>query len=141
MDAINITEAVENNFDNRNCKVFIGTFGPLFHVGNFLLGVAFVLPQWFTTSQLALRGLVTTAYLLLSVWSALKTCASQYFLYNVSFMIISAVYVTILSVKHFPVFIPKHLESIYAKVFRPFHINKKVSFETSKSFMLFFDKS
>ena len=125
MDASNITEVV-NQFDTGNCKLFLGTFGPVFHVGNFLLGVAFVLPQWFTTSQLALRGLVTAAYLLLSIWTALKTCAAQYFVYNVAIMIISAVYLTTLIVKHFPVFIPKHLETIYGKIFRPFHISKKV---------------
>lgn len=136
MDTLNITEVV-NHFDTGSCKVFIGTFGPVFHVGNFLLGVAFVLPQWFTTSQLALRGLVTAAYLLLSVWSALKTCAAQFFLYNVAFMVISAVYLTTLIVKHFPVFIPKHLETIYGKIFRPFHISKKVS---SKILNIYFAK-
>ena len=116
----------DSSFDTGNCKEFLGEFGPVFHVGNFLLGVAFLLPQWFTTSQLALRGLVTTAYLFLCIWSALKTCAAQFFLYNVSILIISSIYLTTLIIKHFPVFIPKHLEPLYSKIFRPFHINKKV---------------
>ena len=118
---------IENSVENGNCHDFPGKFGPLFHVGNFLLGVAFLMPQWFTNSELALRGLITAAYLFLTIWSALKTCSAVYFLYNVLILVISSVYLAALSIKYFPVIIPKHLEPIYTKVFRPFHINKKVS--------------
>ena len=117
---------LENNVVNGNCHDFPGQFGPVFHIGNFLLGVAFLMPQWFTTSELAMRGLITAAYLFLTIWSALKTCSAAYFLYNVSILVISSIYLTTLIVRHFPVFIPKHLEPIYAKVFRPFRITKKV---------------
>ena len=122
----------EDSFDTGSCKMFgpgqvHGEFGPLFHFGNVLLGIAFLMPQWLTTSQLALRGLVTFAYLFLTIWSAIKTCAAQYFLYNISILVISTIYLVRLSIKHFPVIIPKHLETIYNKIFRPFHISKKVN--------------
>ena len=123
---------IENSVENGNCHDFPGKFGPLFHVGNFLLGVAFLMPQWFTNSELALRGLITAAYLFLTIWSALKTCSAVYFLYNVLILVISSVYLAALSIKYFPVIIPKHLEPIYTKVFRPFHINKKVRYCINK---------
>ena len=123
MEMINITEEV----DPRNCKLFVGTFEPIFHVGNFLLGIAFLVPQWFATSQLAIRGLITLGYLLLTIWSAIWVCAAQYFLYNIVILIINAIHLTTLLVKHIPVFIPKYLESTYSKIFRPFHMSKKVS--------------
>ena len=116
----------DEGFDTGSCKVFRGEFGPLFHVANFLLGVAFLVPQWLNTTQLMLRGLVFTAYFFLCIWSAVEICAAQYFLYNLLILIISGIYLTTLIIKHFPVYIPKHLETIYNKIFRPFHINKKV---------------
>ena len=125
---------VENSVENGNCHEFPGKFGPLFHVGNFLLGVAFLMPQWFTNSELALRGLITAAYLFLTIWSALKTCSAVYFLYNISILVISSIYLAALSIKYFPVIIPKHMEPIYTKVFRPFHINKKVRYLINKVF-------
>ena len=127
-----LSNDTEDSFDTGSCKMFgpgqvHGEFGPLFHLGNVLLGIAFLMPQWLTTSQLALRGLVTFAYLFLTIWSAIKTCAAQYFLYNISILVISTIYLIRLSIKHFPVIIPKHLETIYNKIFRPFHISKKVN--------------
>ena len=127
-----LSNDTEDSFDTGSCKMFgpgqvHGEFGPLFHFGNVLLGIAFLMPQWLTTSQLALRGLVTFAYLFLTIWSAIKTCAAQYFLYNISILVISTIYLVRLSIKHFPVIIPKHLETIYNKIFRPFHISKKVN--------------
>ena len=127
MEYYNHSMDLEENGANGNCHDFPGKFGPLFHVGNFLLGVAFLMPQWFTTSELAMRGLITASYLFLTIWSALKTCSAIYFLYNVSILVISSIYLTTLIIKHFPVFIPKHMEPIYSKVFRPFRITKKVS--------------
>ena len=127
-----LSNDTEDSFDTGSCKMFgpgqvHGEFGPLFHISNVLLGIAFLMPQWLTTSQLALRGLVTFAYFFLTIWSAIKTCAAQYFLYNISILVISTIYLIRLSIKHFPVIIPKHLETIYNKIFRPFHISKKVN--------------
>ena len=103
-----------------------GTHGAGFHVGNFLLAIAFLLPQWLANSKLYLRLLVTLGYLVLSTWAALRTCAASYFLYNVVILAINAIYLTVLIVKYFPVFIPKHLETVYNKMFRPFRMDKKV---------------
>ena len=137
-----LSNDTEDSFDTGSCKMFgpgqvHGEFGPLFHFGNVLLGIAFLMPQWLTTSQLALRGLVTFAYFFLTIWSAIKTCAAQYFLYNISILVISTIYLIRLSIKHFPVIIPKHLETIYNKIFRPFHISKKVNTVTYIDVVMF----
>ena len=120
---------MEEHGSQAHCKTFALlniTHGAGFHIGNFLLAIAFLLPQWFANSRLYLRLLVTLAYLVLSVWAALRTCAASYFLYNVVIMTINAIYLTVLIVKYFPTFIPKHLETVYNKMFRPFRMEKKV---------------
>ena len=125
-------EALHNPTEEGNqahCKMFVlhhGTHGASFHIGNFLLAIAFLLPQWFANSRLYLRLLVTLGYLVLSAWAALRTCAPSYFLYNVVILTVNAICLTVLIVKYFPVFIPKHLETVYNKMFRPFRMDKKV---------------
>ena len=111
----------------QNCKPFFGKFGVMFHAGNFALGLAFVIPQWLKLQKIYLRGCMTFGLLLLTIWSALEICASQWFVYNLIGLMINLVYFLRLGVKHFPVMVPKHLEGVYAKMFKPLNMGKKAS--------------
>ena len=73
------------------------------------------------------RGLVTFGLVLLTSWTALKTCSGPWFIYNIIALAINAVYFFTLAIKHFPVIVPKNMEGVYTKMFKPLNMGKKVS--------------
>jgi hypothetical protein len=48
--------------------MFGSMFGPLFHFGNLVLGIGFLVPQGFDFSYLLLRGFLTSGLFLLLIW-------------------------------------------------------------------------
>ena len=64
---------------------------------------------------------------LLTTWSAVRICAGSWFVYNLVALLVNAVYLVALSIKHFPVIVPKNMEGVYTKMFKPLNMGKKVS--------------
>lgn len=111
---------------NPYCELWNGTFTPMFHSANVVFGAAFLVPQSFALSLLALRTLVTFALVLTVVWAAGTVCrAPDMFLWNCCFAVINFIHLLILIKKHFPTFVSKDMTDLYTKVFRPLQINKK----------------
>ena len=121
-----IHEEEEVSQPQSNCKLLYGHFSVLFHMGNLFLGIAFVLPQWLKLSKFALRGCVAFGLLLLTIWSAINMCHGQWFFYNIIGFLINGIWFVLSAVKHFPVKIPKHLDGMYNKIFKPLRMGKKV---------------
>ena len=109
-----------------NCRLFYGNFSVLFHISNLIMGLSFAMPQWLKFYKSLVRGCITFGLFLLTIWTATETCASQWFLYNLAGFVVNGVYFLLLTIKHFPVSVPKHLEGVYVKVFKPLRMGKKV---------------
>lgn len=124
------SDAAEVEDENGSCKLFYGSFGPMFHAGNLFLGLAFAIPQWMKFQKVCLRGLMTFGMILLTAWSAIKICAGTWFIYNLVTLTINAIYFITLAIKHFPVIVPKNMEGVYTKMFKPLNMGKKVSANT-----------
>ena len=100
-------------------------FDNVFHVGNVILGVAFLVPQDFELAILSLRTLAATAFGFLVFWSLNTICGFDIFVYNSLFLVVNVVYSCKLMREHCPVFIPREQQELYKKIFEPLKVSKK----------------
>ena len=108
------------------CDLWNGTFTPMFHSANVILGAGFVIPQNFEFALLLLRFLVSGGLVLTLIWAVDVVCKlPAFFLWNGCFTLINSLYVLDLLKRHFPIFIPSDLLDLYENVYKPLNITKK----------------
>ena len=117
----NSTEAI-HEFCSKDWNL---DFNSIFHGGNILLGLGYLIPQDFELSILALRSMTMIGFGFMVIWSLETVCGFDLFLYNLLFLVINTIYTGLLIKRHFPVFIPEHQKELFKKVFEPMKISKK----------------
>jgi len=67
------------------------------------------------------------------LWHWRHTCPLDALLYTFALVLINCAHSIYLVWRHFPAFIPGHQRELFAKVFKPLHVSKKVSFSRHRT--------
>ncbi len=141
----NSTELDPNQL-HPGCLTWGVSYGALFHAGNIVLGMGFVIPQSYAYSLISYRAMMLTGttnsivsqqplniskhlgLTILCFWAASPSACNSVALlaYSATCAAVNAVYFLHLAIKQFPVYIPKHQRELYKKVFKPWKISRRV---------------